>query len=112
MSDEEAWMAARRSRPDRQNPAPPRDGDALLRERLEFARRSLERNGVLAGAQSRRLSVRLDPGLVAEAKRRSGLDSDSEVVAAALALMAGGDDFGLWLVSQEGRLPADFELAV
>ena len=86
--------------------------DEILQAKVKFARRSLENRGVLSGSRSRRLSARVDPGLVEEAKRRSGVQSDSELVSAALALMAGSDNFGAWLVSQKGRLSEDFELAV
>lgn len=86
--------------------------DEVLQAKVEFARRALEERGVLSGSQSKRLSARVDPGLLKEAKRRSGAQTDSEVVSAALALMAGEDTFGAWLVSQKGRLPDDFELPI
>ena len=86
--------------------------DEILQAKLKSARRSLESRGVLSGSQSKRLSARVDPGLVEEAKRRSGLQSDSELVSAALALMAEGDTFGAWLVAQKGSLPDDFELPI
>jgi hypothetical protein len=85
--------------------------DEVLQAKLTSARRSLERRGVLSGIRSKRLSARVDPGLVEEAKRRSGLQSDSELVSAALALMAESDTFGIWLVAQKGTLSEDFELA-
>jgi hypothetical protein len=85
--------------------------DEILQAKLRSARHSLESRGVLSGARSKRLSVRVDPGLVEEAKRRSGLRSDSELVSAALALMAESDTFGAWLVAQKGTLSRDFELA-
>jgi hypothetical protein len=117
MSDKERAMAATRKsaavRTKRRDqvlsrPAP----DEALQAKLEIARRALEHRGILLGAQSKRLSVRVDPGLVEEAKRRSGVRGDSELVNAALALMAGGDNFGTWLVGQKGRLSDDFELAI
>jgi hypothetical protein len=46
------------------------------------------------------------------ARRRTGLRSDSDLINAALAVIAVGDDFGAWLVRQAGRLPEDFELAL
>ena len=85
--------------------------DQILQAKLKSARRSLESRGVLSGTRSKRLSARVDPGLVEEAKRRSGLQSDSELVTAALALMAESDTFGAWLVAQKGTLSEDFELA-
>jgi hypothetical protein len=87
-------------------------GDALTNTRLQFAVIELERSGTLAGARSQKLSTRVDPGLIAAARRRTGLRSDSDLINAALAVIAAGDDFGAWLVGQAGRLPEDFELAL
>ena len=84
-------------------------GDALTRSRLEFALAELEKAGIMAGARSEKLSARVDPGLLAAARRRTGLRSDSDLINAALAMVAGGDDFGTWLVQQAGRLPDGFE---
>jgi len=86
--------------------------DTLTAMRLKFAVVELERSGALAGTRSQKLSTRVDPGLLAAARRRTGLPTDSDLVNAALAVIAGGDDFGAWLVTQAGRLPEDFELAL
>jgi hypothetical protein len=85
-------------------------GVAVTRSRVKFAFGWLERRGVLAGTRSHKLSARVDPGLLGAARARFGEGSDSEVVNAALAVLAGDDDFGAWLVAQPGRLPEDFEL--
>jgi len=86
--------------------------DALTGARLRFAVAELERAGALVGARSQKLSTRVDPGLIAAARRRTGLNSDSDLINAALAVIAAGDDFGAWLVGQAGTLPEDFELAL
>ena len=80
--------------------------------RVAFAIEELTQGGVLSGSRSRKISTRVDPGLIEAAKRRTGLERDSDLINAALAMIAAGDDFGAWLVSQAGRLPEDFELAV
>ena len=85
-------------------------GEGLARSRVAFAIDWLERRGVLDGRRSHRLSARVDPGLLKAARARLGQGSDSEVVTAALAVLAGGDDFGPWLVSRAGALPDDFDL--
>jgi len=87
-------------------------GETLTNMRLRFAFVELERSGTLAGARSLKLSTRVDPGLIDAARRRTGLRSDSDLINAALAIIAAGDDFGAWLVRQAGRLPEDFELAL
>jgi len=58
----------------------------------------------------KRVSARLDPGLVELAKRRSGLQSDTEVLTAALAHYVTHDSYGEWLLSQKGTISEDFEL--
>jgi hypothetical protein len=105
--------ATRKSPTLHRNPLAPSPGsDALTNTRLEFAVVELERSGTLTGARSQKLSTRVDPGLIAAARRRTGLRSDSDLINAALAVIAAGDDFGAWLVTQAGRLPEDFELAL
>ena len=97
----------------RRTPALDSSGEtALMSARVKFAFAELERAGRLAGARSRKVSARIDPGLIEAAKRRTGLSSDSDLISAALAVIAAGDDFGSWLVQQAGRLPEDFELAL
>ena len=80
--------------------------------RLAHAMQTLQRRGVLKGVRSRKMSVRVDPGLLEEARARSGVKGDSDLVNAALALMAAPNDFGIWLLSQRGSLSKDFEPAI
>jgi hypothetical protein len=56
------------------------------------------------------MSARVDPGLVEAARIKTGLYNDSELINAALAVIAAPDDFGPWFAAQAGRLPKDFEL--
>jgi hypothetical protein len=77
--------------------------------RLTFAMESLAQDGILAGARTHRLSARIDPGLLAAARARTGIQGDSELVTAALAVLAAPDDFGAWLVRQSGHLPPKFD---
>ena len=79
-------------------------GDAL------FAGAMLARRGVLGKSASRKISARLDPGLLDAAREKTGAKSDTELLAAALAIVASDDDFGPWLVTRGPRLPEDFEL--
>ena len=88
----------------------PNSSSGVTQSRVAFAVRWLERRGILAGKRSHKLSARVDPGLLRAARERLGESSDTEVVNAALAVLAGGDEFGAWLVGHSGRLPEDFEL--
>jgi len=84
--------------------------DPVTSAKLAFAFRALAENGKLTGTRTRRLSARVDPGLVDAARDKTGLSSDSDLVNAALAVIAASDDFGPWFAAQSGRLPKDFEL--
>ena len=84
--------------------------DPIVSARLAFAFQTLSESGKLAGVRTKRLSARVDPGLIKAARVKTGLESDSDLVNAALAVIAAPDDFGPWFVAQAGRLPKDFEL--
>ena len=83
---------------------------ALLR--IAHAVSWLSGSGQLRGVRSTRVSTRVDPGLLEAARKRTGIANPSDLVNAALAVLAADDDFGPWLIGQAGRLPNDFELAI
>jgi len=82
-----------------------------LSPRLRHALAELTQAG-LAGPRTAKVSARVSPALMKAAKQRSGIANDSDLVTAALAMVAASDEFGPWLVRQAGRLPDDFELAL
>jgi hypothetical protein len=84
--------------------------DPITSARVEFALSTLAASGKLKGSRTERLSARVDPGLIKAARSKTGLKNDSELVNAALAVLAAPDDFGPWFAAQAGRLPKDFEL--
>jgi hypothetical protein len=86
--------------------------DPMTSARVEFALSTLAASGKLKGSRTKRLSARVDPGLIKAARSKTGLDNDSELVNAALAVLAAPDDFGPWFAAQAGRLPKDFELEI
>jgi hypothetical protein len=88
----------------------PKSFDPITSARIEFALSALAASGKLKGARTARLSARIDPGLMQAARAKTGLNNDSELVNAALAVLAAPDDFGPWFAAQAGRLPKDFEL--
>ena len=66
----------------------------------------------LAAPRSRKLSVRVNPDVLAAASKRLGLESPADVVNTSLTLAAKPDPFKTWLAETEDRLPDNFELAV
>ena len=85
-------------------------GGGLMESRVAHALELLKIRGVLGAGGSRKVSARLDQGLVDAARAKMGVATDTELLTAALAIMAGDDDFGAWLVTRGDRLPRDFEL--
>jgi hypothetical protein len=65
---------------------------------------------VFGVAKDKRVSGRISGDLLAAAKQRLGVASDTEVIELALVHVALADDYGAWLVAQAGRLDADFTL--
>ncbi|WP_349369658.1 hypothetical protein [Salinarimonas sp.] len=86
--------------------------DPVVAERVEQALARLKEDGRLAGDRGRRLSVRVDPGLVAAAAERVGTENPTEIIESALALLASPDPFVHWFLTTQDRLPEDFELAI
>jgi hypothetical protein len=86
--------------------------DLVLTRRIEHAWEALAQAGVLKGSKDRRVTVRLQDQLLAVARRRTGIEGESALVMAGLALLAAQDDFGAWLVAQRGSLSDDFDLGL
>jgi hypothetical protein len=105
-----AKRRSKRAPRQRQRSSGPQPLDLILSARLNFALSILAENGKLKGVRSERLSARVDPGLIQAARAKTGFKNNSDLVNAALAVLAMPDDFGPWFVSQAGRLPKDFEL--
>jgi hypothetical protein len=78
--------------------------------RVQHALTVLGAKGVLGQGASKKVSARVDSGLLEAARAKMGVDNDTDLLTAALALAAGDDEFGAWLVTRGARLPADFEL--
>jgi hypothetical protein len=48
--------------------------------------------------------------LVAQAKRRTGIASDTKLLEAALASLALADDYAEWLLAHRGTIPPELDL--
>jgi hypothetical protein len=81
---------------------------ATLRNRatLESARAA----GLLGDAKDARVAGRVSSELVAAAKKRAGLSSDTDVIEIALARLALEDDFGARLVRNKGSVPREINI--
>jgi hypothetical protein len=64
----------------------------------------------LLGGENGRIGGRVRRDLVAAAKEKSGIASDTELLEYALAKVALEDDFGTKLVRRKGRIARDIDL--
>jgi hypothetical protein len=69
-----------------------------------------EQEGLLSGERNQIIRGRMPRALVARAKNRTGIASDTELIEIALANIAVADDYTDWLLSQRGSIPAEVDL--
>jgi hypothetical protein len=98
---------ARRKRRTVELASPP---ETLSAVKARFTLEAARSTDLLSGEKTHLLSARLNEKLVAAAKQKTGIDSDTQLVELALASLVVGDDFGEWLVSQGGRLKTSFDV--
>jgi hypothetical protein len=81
-------------------------GNAEMRDILSLA----EAKGLLAGARTLVVRGRMPVELVAQAKHRTGITSDSKLLEAALASVALSDDYAEWLLARRGTVNPELDL--
>jgi len=86
--------------------------ETTTRLRIRHALDVLTRTGVLTGAKDTRVTARVQAGLLEAARRRSGIQKETDLVTAGLALLATQDDFGAWLTARRGTLTDDFDIGL
>jgi len=66
--------------------------------------------GLLKGSRTKLVRGRMPDALVAKAKARSGVQSDTELIEVALANLAVADEYAGWLLAQSGKVGKDLDL--
>jgi hypothetical protein len=69
-----------------------------------------EQQGLLSGGRTLTIRGRMPSLLVEQARKKTGIQSDSKLLEAALASIAVADDYGEWLLSQRGTVSKDLDL--
>jgi hypothetical protein len=69
-----------------------------------------EQQGLLRGGRTLTLRGRMPSLLVAQAKKKTGIQSDSKLIEAALANIVIADDYGEWLLGQRGTVSKSLDL--
>jgi len=69
-----------------------------------------EQEGLLRGERTQVIRGRMPRALVARAKSRTGIVSDTDLIEIALANIAVADDYTDWLLSERGSIPVGVDL--
>lgn len=69
-----------------------------------------EKEGLLRGERTQVVRGRMPEALVIRAKKRTGIDSDTDLIEVALANIAVADDYADWLLSRRGVLDREADL--
>lgn len=69
-----------------------------------------EQQGLLSGGRTRTLRGRMPSQLVERAKKKTGIQSDSKLIEAALANIVAEDEYADWLLAQKGTVSKDLDL--
>jgi hypothetical protein len=69
-----------------------------------------EREGLLDGGRTKVVRGRMPEALVSQAKKRTGIKSDTDLIEVALANIAVGDEYADWLLSQRGTVDPEVDL--
>jgi hypothetical protein len=78
--------------------------------RLGDALSIAEQQGLLSGGRTLTVRGRMPSLLVEQAKKKTGIQSDSKLIEAALANIAVADDYADWLLAQRGTVSRDLDL--
>jgi hypothetical protein len=80
---------------------------AQMRSNIRLAQ--AQAAGLIGAKKNARIAGRVSPELLAAAKKRAGVTSDTDVIEVALATLALEDDFGRKLVRAKGSVPKDLK---
>ena len=78
--------------------------------RLDDALAIVGQQGLLSGGRTLTVRGRMPSLLVEQAKKRTGIQSDSKLIEAALANIVAADEYADWLLAQSGTVSRDLDL--
>ena len=95
-----------------QNPSPRKNGRVRVRGSLKLKEVMViaEQEGLLRGERTEMVRGRMPEALVARAKKRTGITSNTDLIEVALANIAVGDDYAEWLLSRRASLAPEADL--
>jgi hypothetical protein len=69
-----------------------------------------QQQGLLSGGRTLTVRGRMPSRLVEQAKKKTGISSDSKLLEAALANIVVADDYADWLLAHRGTISKDLDL--
>lgn len=93
------------------SPKPARSTRSKFRSRkFQDVLAMAEQEGLLRGGRTQIVRGRMPEALVSQAKKRTGIRSDTDLIEVALANIAVGDEYAEWLLSREGTIDPEVDL--
>lgn len=83
---------------------------AASSRRLDEALSIAGQQGLLSGGRTLTVRGRMPSLLVEQAKKKTGIQSDSKLIEAALANLVIADEYGDWLLAQRGTVSKELDL--
>jgi len=83
---------------------------AASSRRLDDALSIAGQQGLLSGRRTLTVRGRMPSLLVEQAKKKTGIQSDSKLIEAALANIVVADEYADWLLAQRGTVSKDLDL--
>jgi hypothetical protein len=92
--------------------SPRKNGRARVRGSLKLNEVMViaEQEGLLRSERTEMVRGRMPEALLARAKKRTGITSNTELIEVALANIAVGDDYADWLLSRRGSVSSEADL--
>lgn len=87
-----------------------RTKQAASSRRIDDALSIAGQQGLLSGGRTLTVRGRMPSLLVERAKKKTGIQSDSKLIEAALANIVVADEYGDWLLAQRGTVSKDLDL--
>jgi hypothetical protein len=87
-----------------------RPNPAAVIRRLDDALSIAGQQGLLSGGRTLTVRGRMPSLLVEQAKKKTGIQSDSKLIEAALANLVVADEYGDWLLAQRDTVSKDLDL--
>lgn len=82
---------------------------AVSKTRVDAVMKAAEHSGLL-GEKSKRIGGRISPALIEQAKRHTGIETDTDLIEFALAAVALDDDFGSAFRKTRGTIDPELKL--